>query len=690
MDSPPGNVSLPPAGEKQPGLYHRCRGADRGVPGRADGLMPGSVQGWFDLLDGLGDVVTVFDSGWQCLHVSPRAAQAVGRPADELRGCSVQEVFPQLAGTPQHRAALEAVRTGEPTRTVWFYARDGRWLEQRAIPSRAGTVLVVDDVTDREVARARAERLVAIGQALAGTINYEQVQAVVAGEVFALAGASGGALAVADRDLGVLHWLGSSGVDPLGSDSPDVLPLRVRTPTTDTLNTGAAVWIAGAEEGSARYPQLAERFARIAQAVVSLPLSAGGETVGALTLTFPDLERISGADRDFLSTVAAMCAQALTRARLFDAEKRSIDELQRHLLPRQLPAVAGVDLAVHYASAETGVDIGGDWYDVVALPSGALALVMGDVEGHDLGAAALMGLLRSALRAYTLEEHPPAVALSRANTFLAGLAVERIVTVAVLHLHPEEGLVTAVSAGHPAALVVSPELQVSEVPTENGPPLGVFEHGMHWPETTSPLAPGSVITMFTDGLVEQRGEDISVGIARLRETMSANRNAPVEGFLARLLGARTDAASDDVAILVAKLGVATETARWQLRRRLPSTPVSVTLARRLVRQLLPQWQPGWERAEDIELVVSELVTNAVRASDDVLELRIREHEGRMRVEVSDSSHQQPRMISGEHERADGRGLHLINALANRWGVDSSGLGKTVWCEFELPAEPSTN
>lgn len=645
------------------------------------------VDAWFELLDRLGDAVTVIDDSWHYKYVSPGAAAALGRSVEDLVGAYVWSVFPEVVGTPEQEAALQSMQTGEPVDIVWYYGRHGRWFEQRTVPTRAGMVVLVNDVTDREVARRRAERLVEVGQALARTMSYTEVQTVVSRDVLPLVGAAGGSIAIAERGKDVLAFLGWVGVDSEPASRWREVPLHVETPSTHAVRTGQPVWLDDPKAAAERFPLLAQELSAVAGGVAALPLPAAGEIVGSLSLLFPRPGSVSAPDRSFLSTVAAMCAQALTRARLLDLGTRTVDELQRHLLPRELPTIAGIELAVRYVPAETGMAIGGDWYDVVALPTGAVALVMGDVEGHDLGAAALMGLVRSALRAYLIEEHPPSVAVARMNTFLAGLSAERMVTVAVIHLHPGERLLTSVSAGHPTAMVSTPGGEVRDVPTDVGPPLGVYDDGMLWPETTSALPAGAVVTMFTDGLVEQRDADISVGVERVRRTLTEYADRNPEELVEQLLSGRPRASTDDVAVLVAKSDRSDrEVFEGRLTRRLPPRPVSVTLARRFVRQLLAAWSIPDESAGDVEIAVSELVTNAARASEEPFELALVRSTDGLRIEVSDSSHQQPRLVVDEddEQHTEGRGLQLVDALASRWGVQINNSGKTVWCEFDLP------
>jgi anti-sigma regulatory factor (Ser/Thr protein kinase) len=251
--------------------------------------------------------------------------------------------------------------------------------------------------------------------------------------------------------------------------------------------------------------------------------------------------------------------------------------------------------------------------------------------------------------------------------------------------------VTAVSAGHPVALVAAPDGRTFEIPTEVGPPLGVLPDGMQWPETTSMLPDGAVVTMFTDGLVERRQVDIEVGLATVRASLMNAVNGSAEGIADAMLRSRGSAFTDDVALLVARLlPVAEEAKVRQVARRLPPTPAAVTLARKFCRQLLETWRVGPTVLDEVEVVVSELVTNAVRHSDDPIEVSLECPPNVIRVEVTDSSHRMPvtRDANPTYEPTEGRGLVIVQSLASRWGIESEGLGKTVWCEFDLPTGPA--
>ena len=637
-----------------------------------------------ELLEQLGDAVTVVGFDWRYRYVSERAAAIIGRPADELVGAYVWGVFPEVVGTPEHVAATRAMSERVSVKIVWFFDRVGRWFEQHAIPTSAGLVIVVDDVTEREEDTRRGEQLLSIGNALAQAMSVADVAAVTQGQALPLLGAAGGTLVLVDEPHGVARSTGWVGLSEQFAHRWTEFPLTAQTPFLDAYRSGEPVILDDLGEARERYPELVDDLAPIGQVtVVAFPLVSAATPLGALVGYFTQ-RSITVRDRSFIATVAAMCAQALTRAKLFDVERRSVEALQRHLVPQRLPEIKDVEIAVRYDSSESAVNIGGDWYDVVPLPGGAVGLVIGDVEGHDVEAAALMGLVRSAVRAYALEGHPPALILDRANQFLAGLHAQRLVTLAYLQLHPVEHLVIVASAGHLPTFVAAPDGSVQEVPAEIGPPLGAVEATLCWPETSSAIPTDAKLAMFTDGLVEQRDADIQDGLERVQKTLVVTWGDVVRDVVTTLVEGRPRNNDDDVAVLVAVVSTPpVDPSRREVTRRLPPTAASVFIARRFVTQVMELWSVPEATVDRVELAVSELATNAARHSDDAIEVSLTNYEQWLRVAVADSSHRMPRQDDTDDALTAGRGLVVIEAISDSWGIDSTGLGKTVWCRFDL-------
>ena len=640
-----------------------------------------------ELLDQLGDAVTVVGPDWRYRYVSPGAARIIGRPAQEVLGRHVwDEVFPEVVGTPQYDAAVRAMQSRERETLVWFFDTVGRWYSQAAVPVGDGLVFVVTDVTDSQRANQRSELLVQAGEALARATTYREVADAVLTQALTHLGTDAGGLLLVDEERDVVRSLGLVDDDTALVARWSEYPLAKRTPGTDSWRLRTPVHVTGLDDARARYPEIVPDLAATGrQSVSAFPLVSAGERLGVLVASWADERTMDVSDAQFLSTTAAMTAQALLRVRLVDAERRSLQALQRSLLPGVLPSVDGLDIAVRYLASDTAADVGGDWYDVIELPGGAVALAMGDVEGHDLGAAALMGLVRGAVRAYALDGLPPATVLERTNAFLNGLQLSRIVTLSFLQLHPPTRLVTTVSAGHPPTLLVAGDDEVSELPTDTGPPLGVPLTGHQWPETTTQLGEQSTLVLFTDGLVESRAIDIGDGIERVAQTLSSGRHATPDALADLLLTARANNAYDDVALVVARVTERLPSTQ-AVTRRLPARPGSVHLGRRFARQLLDTWDVPATVKDSAELVVSELVTNAARHSEDALEVSLERLPRLLRIAVTDTSHRMPpeAAVPVEDDATSGRGLMLVESVADRWGVDSAGLSKRVWAEFDLP------
>ena len=647
---------------------------------------PDDLTGYLgtELLALLGDAVTVIGPDFRYRYVSPSAAEIIGRAPEECVGAHVWDLFPEVLGTPQHAAVERAMAARTRETFVWHFPTVDRWYEQHALPVGDGLVIYVLDITDRMAEVSRAEQLALAGEALAGAVGLEEVNDALAAHVLHLVGASGGSIVLADDDRSTMRAVGWSGFREDVESRWTEFPSQSLTPSATAHRTGEPVFVTSVDDARRRFPPIAPELERLGcGAAAALPLVSAGVRLGAWSLVFPLGHELSAGDRRFLVTAAAMVAQALLRARLLDAERRGMAQLQRSLLPRTLAQAPGLEVAVRYAAGDVAVEVGGDWYDVLRLEGGAVGLVMGDVEGHDVEAAACMGLVRSAVRAYASEGHPPAVVLQLANRFVDDIALGRLVTLTYAAVHPQELLVTTVSAGHLPLQVVSVEGEHKEVPADVGPPLGVHRGGAWWPETTSALPARGVIAVFTDGLVETRTDDIDVGLHRVRDTLIARREGTADEIADALLASR-GRSGDDVAVLVGRL-TAVRTTDRRSTRRMPPTSASVFLARRSTRQLLTAWEVAPDVVGAAELVVSELVTNAARQSEDPVDVVLACEGPVLRIEVTDTSHRMP-VLPVEDVDADatsGRGLLLVDALADRWGVQSEGLGKRVWAEIDL-------
>jgi anti-sigma regulatory factor (Ser/Thr protein kinase) len=362
--------------------------------------------------------------------------------------------------------------------------------------------------------------------------------------------------------------------------------------------------------------------------------------------------------------------QDVTEGRKAEREHRIAETLQQSLLPDRLPEIPGLLLAARYVPASADMEVGGDWYDVVQLPSGKVGLAIGDVAGHGLRAASTMGQLRMGLRAYALEEPSPAKVVSRLDRLVSQLLGSEIVTLVYLVLDLESGMVRLANAGHPPPLVVGGEGKTSYLEEGFGSPLGCDADPPV--ETSFRLVPGSTLLLFTDGLVEKRGVSIQEGLERL-ETLAADCEQPVETFCERLLGSMVKGViSDDVALLAIR---PVPLAGGSLLR-VPAEPRMLAPLRQTLRRWLREIDAAPPVANDILIACGEVCANVIQhaygAKEDLLEIGLDLSDGTAEVTVRDHGCWRP--SPGIH---GGHGLPLIRELMESVEVRSGPEGTVV-------------
>ncbi|MFF9344438.1 MULTISPECIES: SpoIIE family protein phosphatase [unclassified Streptomyces] len=460
-------------------------------------------------------------------------------------------------------------------------------------------------------------------------------------------------------------------------------------PMSEVIRTLRPRFIDTAEDFAASFPVLWPHISGLGiTAAAYLPLIAQARPIGALGLLYSDRTGFSEDERTLLVALGSSIAQSLQRAMLYEQEHDLAEGLQQAMLPRRLTDVPGAQIAVRYRSARLGRDIGGDWYDVIPLPGGRVGAVIGDVQGHDTHAAAVMGQLRIVLRAYAAEGHTPATVMARASVFLHELDTERFATCTYAEADPGTGVVQVVRAGHVDPLVREADGTCRRVAVEGGLPLGLSaEFGrLDYPVTTLELDPGQTLMLYTDGLVEKPGADLDEGLEWLSSLV---RRGPSD--LQQLADLLCDVVADrggedDVAILLLRrLGAYAPTGGRFRQHVAPSDPEALSSARHMIRAAVRAWGAG-SRADEIELVADELMTNALMHTDGgaIITLRVLPGaERRLRVEVEDRSSALPRRREAGEAGVSGRGLLLVDQLSDGWGVESRGGGKCVWCEFAV-------
>ncbi|MGW7001953.1 ATP-binding SpoIIE family protein phosphatase [Streptomyces sp. NPDC054933] len=423
-----------------------------------------------------------------------------------------------------------------------------------------------------------------------------------------------------------------------------------------------------------------------------LPLISAGQRTGTFVLSFDHPRHFRAEERAALVTMAGLLAQSLERARQFEREHTLARGLQQGLLPHTLPHRGELDTAARYVTATAGTAVGGDWYDIVTLPDGNLGLVIGDVEGHSTAAAANMGQIRSAVRAYAAEGHRPSDLLGRTNRLLTELGTDLFSTCCCVWLDLATGTAEMSSAGHPAPLLRHPDGQVHIPDVPVGIPLGVAPDTVYQSMEAS-LPDGTIVALYTDGLVHSHTVDVTDGTKALRDLLASAHDQHLEHLATRLIAitGEADQREDDAALLLARFtgalpGAHQRVSRFRVQRH---DVAAVKDVRRFLNRQLRNW--GWEQiSDDVELAATELVTNALVHADSEVDIRLREYPDRIRVEVRDSDPRPPLpapiTASGaeESESEHGRGLIIVESLASSWGNSPSGRGKSVWFEMALP------
>lgn len=484
---------------------------------------------------------------------------------------------------------------------------------------------------------------------------------------------------------------------PAGSFVPgtDVTRIDEPYPMSEVVRTLTPRFIESPEEFAEGYPLLWPHLTGLnITAAAYLPLIVQARPIGAMGLLYSDRRGFSPEERNVLLALGSSIAQSMQRAMFYEQEKDLATGLQQAMLPRTIPSVRGADVAVRYrsgsAAGSLGRDIGGDWYDLIPLPGGRVGAVIGDVQGHDTHAAAVMGQLRIVLRAYAAEGHTPATVMARASVFLHELDTDRFATCLYAEADLATGVVQVVRAGHIDPLVRAADGSCRRISLPGGLPLGLSaEFGrLEYPVGTLELDPGHTLLLCTDGLVEQPGADLDDGMRTLTALITGGPDDVRDLADCLISVAEERGGDDDVALLLLRRrGLDAQRSGGRLQQHVaPGDPEALTSARHMIRAAVHAWGAK-ERADEIELVADEMITNALMHTEGsaIVTLRVLGgSERRLRVEVEDSSSALPRRREAGESGVSGRGLLLVDLLTDVWGVEARGGGKCVWCEFVVP------
>ncbi|MBT2398837.1 SpoIIE family protein phosphatase [Streptomyces sp. ISL-100] len=654
--------------------------------------------------------LAIYDTDLRLTWCNTAYEREIGRPFAEFSGLRADELYAEGRFVTQgYPRTLDAVMrhvldTGEPILDLHFLGRppsdpeaDHLWsCSYYRLQDAGGHVFGVCedafDISDRYKAQQRLALLVEAGRGIgtaldvlvtaekitevavpefAGTVTVDLATAVLEGEVPATGGSGEMALVrVSCRSAGEAEDVGGPG----GQGRPPVA-YPPGSPQHRSLSSGGLV---------------------LDDTTLVVPLRAGDSTLGLVTFvrgigkaTF-DSGEIALADE-----LAARTAVSIDNARRFTRERTAALALQRQLLPQHVPRQSAVDLAYRYLPTDDLSGVGGDWFDVIPLSGTRVGLVVGDVVGHGLQAAATMGRLRTTVRAFAQMDLAPDELLTRLDDLVGQSAEEQWgelgtldgtfddVTTGATCLYavydPVSRRCVMARAGHLPPAVVHPDGRLSFPDLPAGPPLGLG--GLPFESMEIELPVGSLLALFTDGLVEARDRDIDHGLDTLGRVLS-DRHASLEELCDRAVSELVPdgQTADDTALLLVRtreLG-ASQVAEWEL----PAEPAAVSHARDLATGQLHDWGLR-ELTFATELVVSELVTNAVRYAAGPLHLRLI-RDRTLLCEVADTGHTSPHLRHSGEDDEGGRGLFIVAQLVQRWGTRYTRSGKTIWTEQAFP------
>ncbi|MFI9271129.1 SpoIIE family protein phosphatase [Kitasatospora sp. NPDC052896] len=533
--------------------------------------------------------------------------------------------------------------------------------------------------TTLDLARTAEELVEVVIPRFADFVTVDLLEAVLEGEEMPTVPASGSATlrAVAVGEAGPGEVL-TGAADEVGGTSQSAQLYA------ESLRTGRSILVAEVDEESLRRIVATPDRVRPAldagvHSYLMVPLVARGRVLGgAEFIRISTPEPFDAADLALAEELAARAAVCMDNARLYRRERDTALTLQRSLLPQDVHHSPGLEIAYRYLPSSVLSEVGGDWFDVVPLSCGRVALVVGDVTGHGIRAAATMGQLRTVARTLITLEMDPARVLRRLDEAAATAGEGQFATCVCVVLDPVERVCTAACAGHlpPIASTAGGGVELLDLPS--GVPLGVG--GVPFENVEFTLPEDGLLVLCTDGLVERRDRDLDAGLELLRRTVADRRGTLEEACDAVLDDLVTGTREDDIAVIMAQTRPLGPDVIATLA--LSGDRALVGRARRFVRRVLAGWGLS-PLTDQTELLTSELITNALVHAGAPTRLRLFRNRV-LTVEVADADSHPPRMRRALEDDEGGRGMQLVNELAHRWGSRGTRQGKVVWFELELP------
>jgi PAS domain S-box-containing protein len=665
--------------------------------------------------------VGMYDEQYNYVRANDALLEIIGLPSEEVRGRRVRDVLGPILGEQIEAYLARVFRTGEPAinREVHgptpLHPDEDRWYQVSYFRltdtdgNVVGAASLVSDVDDQHRIRDRlheaTERLALlakISELLASSLNLDRTLAALA-RLVVPGFADHCIVDLIDendelRRRAVVHApeIAPTGGEPWAQpgavvDYPDAHPVA------QALATGRAVTLHAAPtdiDYDAIAPSKASAdYARQVgvQSAIAVPLVAHGQTIGVVSFaSSASGRRYTLDDQRLAEEIAVRAAVSIDNAQLFRREQQTALTLQRSLLPGALPETEDLAAAAAYFPAGAEGEVGGDWYDVIPLPSGRVAIVIGDVMGRGIRAAVMMGQLRAVVRGYAVQDLPPVDVVAYLDDLVRNLDDASIVTCVYAVYDPLDRSACISNAGHLPPLLVNGAGATKILNDNTGIALGAGKAPFEQFEVE--LGDGDGLVFYTDGLVETRGTDIDDGIDALANAVSPLPDS-LEEACARALTVRSpDAQDDDVAVLVVR--VRTRTHASIVERDFTPSAETNSEMRALARSVMATWGAPEETAQMVELVVSELVTNVIRyAASSFLErprLRLARRREEVFVEVTDWNGTLPHRRHARPTDEVGRGLALVEAVSLRWGSRPIiGGGKAVWCAMSWHPDPVT-
>ncbi|WP_329219422.1 SpoIIE family protein phosphatase [Streptomyces sp. NBC_01485] len=717
-----------PLADAGPGRLWLVTGAAPASGGRRNGSRhePATQALWDLTLAQLPVPVAVYDLENRLVAANAAMSRVMGMTVAEMRGRTVWEIAPSPPFDEYERLQWQVLRTGE----AMFHENHGKapgetrnhaWsMFMSPLKDEAGTVqgvsAAVFDTTEQYWARRRLVVLndagLRIGSALDVTRTAEELADV----------AVSGFADFVTVDLLESVALGDE-PEPVREDEPvtvrrtaqrsvlegcpesvvatgGVLRYPVGTPPMRTLTAGRGTRHTTGEPGIQKWIKSSQARAEsvtrhMIHSTMLVPLRARGVTLGLVHfLRHRTSESFNEDDLLLAEEIVARAAVSVDNARRYTRERRTALTLQRSLLPDRPRDMAAMEVAYRYLPAGSGADVGGDWFDVIPLSGARVALVVGDVVGHGIHASATMGRLRTAVRTLADVDLAPDELLTQLDDLVIRLDREEgpeargqaqdasgeVGATCVYAVYdPVSRRCTMARAGHPPPALVTPDGDVRFLDLPAGPPLGVG--GLPFESVEVELTEGSLLALYTDGLVQAASRDIDVGLSLLREALSSSPAAALEETCDQVLRTvLSDRPGDDIVLMLARTAAldADKVRTW----RLPRDPSAVAGARKAAVGQVTAWGLA-EAAFATELIVSELVTNAIRYGADPIVLRLI-RDATLICEVSDGSGTAPHLRRARVFDEGGRGLMLVAQIAERWGTRQTPTGKTIWTEQALP------